>query len=155
MIGSVAPDFDFIPGILIGEPAAFHHGISHSLTFAVLFGAMTFLALLRSQSRAAAAEGARMAGFAYALHIVLDLISVTEGRGVPIFWPFSDERFGFDLSLFGHFHHGGLQQGLWSVVRWDNLPALARELLVMGIVVLTLFLWRRRRWGAGAVQWEG
>ena len=30
------PDFDFIPGILLGEPNRFHHGISHSFGFVIM-----------------------------------------------------------------------------------------------------------------------
>lgn len=155
LLGSIVPDFDFIPGILIGDPGAYHHGISHSMTFAALFGVVVFLTLRRFQPRDAALEGALMAGFAYALHILLDVVSVSgEGRGVPIFWPLAEESFGMNLYLFGHFHHEGLQRGIRSVVRWDNLPALARELVVMGVPVLSLLLWRRRRAGAGEVRWE-
>ena len=31
-----APDLDFVPGILLGDPGAYHHGISHSLGFALM-----------------------------------------------------------------------------------------------------------------------
>ncbi len=30
------PDFDFIPGILIGDPGRFHHTYSHSIGFVLL-----------------------------------------------------------------------------------------------------------------------
>ena len=36
LVASLVPDLDFVPGIVIGDMRAFHHGISHSLAFAVL-----------------------------------------------------------------------------------------------------------------------
>jgi LexA-binding, inner membrane-associated putative hydrolase len=51
LVASIVPDFDFLPGILMGEPGAFHHGISHSVGFAFLFGTLVF-AFLRCFSAA-------------------------------------------------------------------------------------------------------
>jgi membrane-bound metal-dependent hydrolase YbcI (DUF457 family) len=144
-LGSVLPDFDFLPGILIGHPAAFHHGISHSLTFAALFGVLIFFIVCRFENKKIAVRAGILAGLAYASHLALDLVSVNEGaRGIPIIWPISSDRFGVNLQLFGHFHHGRLAQGIWSVVRWENLTALSREVTVLGVPLLLLF-WRERR----------
>jgi len=35
---AVAPDLDFIPGIIVGKPTLYQQGLSHSLGFAVLIG---------------------------------------------------------------------------------------------------------------------
>jgi hypothetical protein len=142
---SIAPDFDFLPGFLIGKPSAFHHGISHSSGFAVLFGTAVFLMLRCSNHRDVAIRATLMASFAYGFHAVLDAVSVGEGaKAVPLLWPFSWQEFGINIGLFGHFHHDGLADGIWSVVVWGNLPALARELTVMGAPLLLLLLWRAR-----------
>ena len=86
-----------------------------------------------------------MATFAYGFHAVLDAMSVGEGaKAVPLLWPFSRHDFGINIDLFGHFHHDGFAHGIWSVVVWENLPALARELTVMGAPLLLLLLWRVR-----------
>lgn len=94
------PDADFIPGLLMGEPGAYHRGISHSV------GAALAVALV-----VAAAGGARLgAGFrplfliafaAYASHLVLDAIMPdTRGIvGVPLFWPLSDRYVGYALPV--------------------------------------------------------
>lgn len=144
MIGSILPDFDFLPGILIGEPAAFHHGVSHSFAFAVLFGALVCITLhLCGQKNAG--QAALLGSVAYGLHSVLD--SVSANNSVPLVWPLVTEKIGINLNLFGHFHHGGLQNGIWSVVRWDNLSPVIRELTILGIPVLLLVVWRERhRW---------
>ena len=144
LLSSILPDFDFLPGILIGDPSAFHHGISHSLTVAVFVGSLVFFFGRRLHTKIAV-QTATLAALAYFFHIVLDAVSVNEGtRGVPILWPWSDRQFGINLHLFGFFHHGGLYRGIWSIVRWDNLPALIREISVLGIPVLILFLWQKR-----------
>jgi len=143
-LGSVLPDFDFLPGILIGEMGAFHHGISHSLAFSVLFGAIVFL-FFRRIDQAVAIRASMLAMLAYAVHVVLDFVGVNEGtQGVPIFWPLSTERFGIDLNLFGHFRWSDIRDGIGAIVRWDNVMTLLREVLIGGGAVF-LLLWRDRR----------
>jgi membrane-bound metal-dependent hydrolase YbcI (DUF457 family) len=145
LLGSLVPDFDFLAGIVIGDPPAFHHGISHSLGFALLFGTAVFLVLRCFQRSDIATRAALMATFAYAFHAVLDAVSVVEGaKAVPLLWPFSWHEFGINLGLFGHFHHDGLTDGIWSVVRRENLPALTRELTVLGIPLLLIYFWRAK-----------
>ncbi len=145
ILGSIAPDLDFLPGFLIGNPSAFHHGISHSSGFAFLFGILVFLVLRYFQYSDIAARAALMATLAYGFHAILDAVSVGEGaKSVPLLWPFSPHDFGINIDLFGHFHHDGFADGIWSVVAWENLPALARELTVMGAPLLLLLLWRVR-----------
>jgi membrane-bound metal-dependent hydrolase YbcI (DUF457 family) len=144
LFGSILPDFDFLPGILTGNLGAFHHGASHSLAFAVLFGLLTFF-FVRPRYKDLALRIGILAASAYASHVLLDLVSVSEGaRGVPILWPLSDQQFGLDLQLLGHFHYSTTYRGIWTVIRWDNLPALSLELVMIGIPALFL-LWRERR----------
>jgi membrane-bound metal-dependent hydrolase YbcI (DUF457 family) len=142
LLGSILPDFDFVPGILIGDLRAFHHGVSHSLALAVLFGLVVFF-LTPWRQKAIARRAGILAASAYASHVVLDLVSVNPGtRGVPILWPLSDQQFGLELYLLGYFHYS--DRGIWSVIRWDNVSAFSRELVVIGSLVL-LLLWRERR----------
>ena len=140
MAGSILPDFDFVPGILIGEPAAFHHGISHSLAAAVLFGALVFVIANVWWQKSTASHAALLGSLAYGLHILLDFISAN--HSVPILWPISGEKLGVNLNLFGHFHHSGLKDGVWSVLHWMNLEPVVRELIILSIPVL--YLLRRR-----------
>jgi membrane-bound metal-dependent hydrolase YbcI (DUF457 family) len=142
LLGSILPDFDFVPGILIGDLRAFHHGVSHSLALAVLFGLLVFFFTPRRQKDIALRAGI-VAASAYASHIILDLVNVNPGtRGMPVLWPLSDQQFGINLHLMGYFYYS--DRSIWSVIRWDNVPALSRELVVIGSLVL-LLLWRERR----------
>src|ERR1041385_6780612 len=45
-----APDLDFLPGLLVGDPNRFHHGVSHSGGLALLFAIAVSL-ILRRRSR--------------------------------------------------------------------------------------------------------
>lgn len=142
LMGSILPDFDFVPGILIGDLRAFHHGASHSLALAALFGLSVFFFTPRRQ-RDIALRAGLLAASAYASHVLLDMVSVNPGtRGVPILWPLSDHQFGLELYLLGYFRYS--DRSIWSVIRWDNISALSRELVVIGSLVL-LLLWRERR----------
>ena len=144
LLGAMIPDFDFLPGIMIGKMGAFHHGVSHSLTFAVLFGAMVFL-FVRRVDKAVAVQMATLATCSYVGHVLLDFVGVNEGtRGVPILWPLSAEKMGFGLNLFGHFRWGDIRDGLGTIIRWENVMPVAREFLILGSVVFLLF-WRERR----------
>jgi inner membrane protein len=141
LLGATIPDFDFLPGILIGKMGAFHHGVSHSLTFAILFGVLVFL-FVRRVDKAIAVRTSMLAAVAYASHVGLDFIGVNEGtRGVPILWPLSDAKMGFGLNLFGHFRWGDVRDGLGTIIRWENVMPVAREFLILGSVVFLLF-WR-------------
>src|SRR5688500_15437820 len=127
IFGSIVPDFDFLPGFLIGKPSAFHHGISHSSGFALLFGTLVFLVLRYFQYSDIAARAALMATLAYGFHAILDAVSVGEGaKAVPLLWPFSRHDFGINIELFVHFHQDGFTHGIWSVVVWYNLHAVVR-----------------------------
>jgi hypothetical protein len=144
LLGSIVPDLDFLPGILIGKMGAFHHGISHSLAFAILFGVLVFL-FVRRVDKAVAVRTSMLAAVAYASHVGLDFIGVNEGtRGVPIFWPLTDEKFGLSLNLFGHFRWGDIREGLGTIIRWENVVPILREIMICGTAVL-LLLWRDRR----------
>jgi len=143
LLGSIAPDIDFLPGLFIGDMRAFHHGITHSIAFALAFGALVFV-VARRYDQAIARRSALLAALGCASHVILDFVSVRAGtRGVPLLWPYSTELFGFSLQLFGDFRYGDISEGIWSVVRWANVSPLLRELLILGGAVIAL-LWKRR-----------
>lgn len=83
IVAGNAADLDFLPGILIDQPFAFHRGPTHSLAAALAFGLLVYLACarrLRRPWRAAAIGGA-----AYATHLALDM------PHIPLFWPLWSE----------------------------------------------------------------
>jgi len=42
-LGACLPDLDFVPGIFLGNPSRFHHGISHSLGMAIILSVLASL----------------------------------------------------------------------------------------------------------------
>jgi inner membrane protein len=86
------PDLDFLPGLIIDQPARFHHGPSHSLLVGAITGALVYLVtgpFFTEISRKKLLLIFLMAGIS---HTVLDFLAVDTSvpYGVPLFWPFSD-----------------------------------------------------------------
>jgi inner membrane protein len=78
-----APDLDFLPGLLIGDLGRFHHGPSHSIGFAILFGIGASLFFSRRPYTFLVASSL------YFSHVVLDYLvqDLTPPHGVPLLWP--------------------------------------------------------------------
>ena len=85
-----APDLDFIPGLLSGQPDHFHHGASHSIAlavlFAILFGVFSHIMKIDSVQWTSPV----LLGL-YLSHLVLDCFSIDTAApyGMPLFWPVS------------------------------------------------------------------
>src|ERR1041384_7125348 len=73
LFGSILPDLDFVPVLFVGKLAAYHHGISHSLTFAVVFGALVFF-VARCVHKDIAGRAAVLACLGYVSHVILDFV---------------------------------------------------------------------------------
>ena len=139
MIGAAnAPDFDFVPGVLVGHPDWLHRGISHSLAAALAFGALAAMLCRRARVPAPWAIGVLM-GLAYASHLVLDMFSPDPLRfnGVPLFWPISDRHFILPAQVFLDIRRDpgadGFLASLWHL---HNVRAMAREVLIMAPLIL-------------------
>jgi inner membrane protein len=87
-----AADLDFIPGLLVGNPNRYHHGISHSIGLAVLFALVAgyFLRLRNSFKYSFIAFF-----ILYLSHIVLDYFSIDTGApyGEPLLWPLVNDYY--------------------------------------------------------------
>lgn len=88
LIAGVAPDFDFLPGILIGDPNHFHHGPTHSILAGVVFTVFMYLIIKPLNLKAAV-----LIFLVYLTHVLADALSADSGApyGVPLFWPFSPD----------------------------------------------------------------
>ena len=82
-----APDLDFIPGLLLGEPDRFHHGASHSIAFAVLF-AIVFGLLGHIMKMDSVQWSSPILFGLYLSHLGLDCLSIDTSApyGMPLFW---------------------------------------------------------------------
>jgi membrane-bound metal-dependent hydrolase YbcI (DUF457 family) len=140
VVAASAADFDFFPGLLVGDADRFHHLASHSLFAAALVGLGAGLMLHWWRGRHALAFGALVA-CSYATHLWLDMISADSRSltGVPLFWPLSSTNINGPTDVFMDIAHASSSSGFWtSLVSWHNARALVRELLVMGGAAMLL-----------------
>jgi membrane-bound metal-dependent hydrolase YbcI (DUF457 family) len=136
-LAAIAADFDFIPGILMGNPGRFHHAQSHSVMFAVLAGVVAGLT-----ARKARFHWASLVGFGYASHILLDFLTFDDSvpQGIPIFWPLLSDVFNSPVTFFLNAPWGS---GL--VLNAHNFELLVREVGILGLFFVAALLYARPR----------
>lgn len=138
LVAGLAPDLDFVPGLLAGDPARFHHGPTHSLA-AALFAGVVVLVLGPPAGRWRA--GLVAAG-GYLSHLVLDLVTADPSppRGVPLLWPILDGPVQSPVTLLPRVLHSVV-----SPFNLHNVHVAAVETAVFGgLLVAVLVLGRRR-----------
>ena len=143
---SLLPDLDAVAGLLLGDMYNIHNQGSHSL----------FSGLLASILIAAAVNwfGHRFWGLdvpkgklfwlsltAYALHVLMD--TLTPGRGVMLFWPFSTVRFQSPVPLL----YGVRWEEGWLSLKhlWTIVSELGLILLLLSSVQAFVWLLKKAR----------
>jgi inner membrane protein len=149
-VAAVAPDFDLLPGLLVGDANRFHQGVSHSLGAAVVFGAVSILA-----ARWLGAKPFRVAVIStvlYSSHLLLDFF-VDDKRppfGIPLLWPASDGYWMSPLPVFGGIKHGipgdSVFIFLTNVFSWYNIRVMAIETLVFVPMLVCSWYLTGHRW---------
>ena len=152
VLAANAADFDFIPGFLIGDPDRYHHGVSHSIGFAILFAAVVGLQLFLRHIEGVRKQSAIFFAL-YCSHILLDWLSIDNSfpYGVPFFWPFSDAYsmapIAFLLDIRRH-SSASRMAFVVSLFSSHNLRAVGIELLVLFPFTLLVIALGGRRKGA-------
>jgi membrane-bound metal-dependent hydrolase YbcI (DUF457 family) len=136
------PDFDFIPGYLMGDAARFHWGPSHSITAAVFAGLVAGLVCWKW--RGGFLRPALIIFAAWASHVLLDLL-LGPVRGAPfgleLYWPFSHRRVMLPWSVFLLYPGDAIHENPFTALLHPRVwPLVARELVVMCPVVLAAAL---------------
>jgi inner membrane protein len=111
-------DLDFIPQIITGE--SFHRGLTHSLIFALGFS-LILAFILRNRWQFSYKQLAWITFILYGSHLVLDFF--TEGRGIPLLYPFTENFFVSSITIFPGVHHS---RGLWH---YSHLIPISFELV--------------------------
>jgi inner membrane protein len=144
---SIAPDLDFLPGMLLGQPAMYHQGITHSLGFALMVSLT--IAVIYALKGWPFAGLFPLAFFAYGSHLVLDFFGpdLRPPYGIPLLWPLSTEHFISPMPLLWGVHHvhstsGSILEWVDGVLDVHNVGAIAVE-----IVFVAPFVWLARRYG--------
>lgn len=153
VFSAVAADLDFLPGLLVGEPGRFHHGLSHSLGAALLYGLLVGF-LIRFPALGSYARRATIMGLLYLSHPLLDLVAVDTSFpfGEPFLWPLSGTYLLSPVTIFSDVHHGNR----WAdFVNWHNLSALGLEALLLAPFTALMLAWRARRTLRVGAMWTG
>lgn len=129
MLASILPDFDFVPGLIVGDPNRYHGGYSHSIGLAVVAALISGLILI-PQRRCVIFS----VFVAWTVHCLLDALTA-DGRppyGVPLLWPVSDQT--FHASVFASFQHGQegatLREYFRAVFSVSNIRVLLGEIAI-------------------------
>jgi len=88
-----APDLDFVPGLIVGHPGAYHRGVTHTVVAVVAVAAIVALAGARlARPGWRPLRAAAWAGAVWASHLVVDYFTtdVVPPSGARFLWPFSD-----------------------------------------------------------------
>jgi len=130
-----APDLDFIPGLLAGDPHLMHRTATHSLFSPVVVAALAGLAFWW-RGRQAALEAARLVFFGVLSHIVLDYFCApSPAEGPALFWPFLPTRFAASPSVFPLLS--------WNhILSWGNVVGVIGEAAIVSIFLLVAFMRR-------------
>ena len=101
VLAANAPDLDFLPGLIVGDPDRYHHGPAHSLGAALAFG-LVITAVTRSIAPRLALRSGVLMTLAFVSHLLLDMLSVDvqPPRGVPLLWPLTQTNYAFPIELF-------------------------------------------------------
>ena len=133
-VAANAPDLDFLPGFLVGDPNRFHHRATHTLLATMIFG-LGMAAAGRIAGLVPWRRFGSFMGLSYLTHIVLDVVTLgtKEPYGMEIFRPFSSEPFMAPFHLFLDIRREASPGGfLPSLLQKHNAEAIVRETLIMG-----------------------
>jgi inner membrane protein len=137
------PDLDFIwwNGNSFTVSGLFHHGVTHSLGFALIVGAIAG-AVARLRGRKDYGKLAVLTVALYASHVLVDLLSednyLQNGIGLPALWPLTETYFIFPILPSVDRDH------LFTL---GNAKAVMLEPLLFGGVMIAV--WGHRFWRDG------
>jgi inner membrane protein len=148
LFAATAPDLDFLPGALLGSPALYHQGITHSLGFALLVSlGVAGVGRLWGKPFSMIFY---LGGMAYLSHLVIDFLGpdTRPPHGIPLLWPISAEHFMSPVSIFLGVRHAA--SAATSMLEWlegllhpYNFAAMAVEVALL-LPFILLGQWRRR-----------
>ncbi len=145
------PDADFLVGFVLGQPGAFHRGISHTVLAGIIFG-LVCGGLSRWWWRDRWLPAALVFAAAYGSHLLVDALTIdARGEaGAQFLWPLSDAYYISPVTIFGEILIDGRSRTgfLATVLAWPTVGVLAREALLALAAVTTcnaIEAWQTRR----------
>jgi inner membrane protein len=136
-----APDLDFLPGLMVGDLSRYHHGPSHSVGFAILFGIVASLCFSRRLYTSIVASSL------YFSHVVLDYLvqDPSPPHGVPLLWPLTYEYYMAPFAFFPRFDYlaGPTDPMLALIFTMHNLSTIAIEMVLLSPLLVLVAVWPR------------
>ncbi len=147
---AVAPDLDFLPGLLQGQPVLYHQGPSHSLVVGLALSLGATL-LIRPDRRHLLRTWLLLFA-AFSSHLAIDSLG-PDGRppiGMPLLWPFSDASWLAPVTLLPGVRHAAsdsesARTWLAMVFSWHNVRVILVEIALLGPLLIVAEGLRRRR----------
>ena len=141
VLASWAPDLDFIywseNGITLS--GLYHHGITHSIGFAIIVGVLTSAIAFVINSPLYLKAGV-LASVSYSAHVLLDLLGhdtyAVNGIGVPALWPITGEYFVFSVMP---------PTNRLEPFSPETIFGVGAELLLTGALLLGAIAWRQAK----------
>ena len=146
ILAANAPDLDFLPGLLLGEPNRYHHRITHSVGFAVLV-ALAFAFVVKFWKRVSFTKHFTLLFGLYSSHLALDYLSLDTSppHGIPVFWPLSTQYFVAPHALFMDIHRDSSTLSFFgSLFVLHNLWAICIELALCLPLIVLASVWKKR-----------
>lgn len=148
------PDLDFLPGFFVGQPNLYHHGISHSIGFALMIAFAGALALWKL-GKYPFRKSFFLFFLVYCSHLFLDILAADSRppAGIPLFWPFSSTYFISPVPILPSVHHSHLTnatitQMVTDVFSQHNLYVIFLECSIMLPVITLLVVYLRKKWNS-------
>jgi membrane-bound metal-dependent hydrolase YbcI (DUF457 family) len=138
------PDADFLPGLLLGFPNRYHHGIFHSLGAALAVSAIGGLIFSRAKQNAWRLSG--LVFLIFSSHLLLDFFTMdfTAPFGLPLFWPFSKNYYIAGHPIFINITRSARSADFFpSLFSSHNLKAALLEIGFLGGLALSAGMVRR------------
>lgn len=144
VLAANAADIDFLPGLLAGDVAVFHHRESHSLGFSVLFALIVGLWIRFAQNKKKDFKKPFVISFfLYLSHVIIDFFTFDKNfpYGSKLFWPLSNAYF---ISPFPIFRE--VLRGNFSILFGrHNLMGMAIELGIFLPIVLIIYFFKKAK----------
>ena len=128
---AIFADFDFIPQLITGE--RYHRGLTHSLTFTIIFSAFVGF-ILRYLWKSSYKQIFLYTLILYSSHIFLDFFT-HGGRGIQLFAPFTDSYFQSPVTIFPQVHHS---RGLWD---YSHIIPITFESMYSALLLWVVTWW--------------
>lgn len=142
LLGANLSDFDFLPGLLLGDMERFHRGTSHSFAFAIVCGVLIYAIARWCRADKPLRAGSLAAGLVGS-HVVIDWLTrdPSPPMGIPALLPLTDQHYTASWHLFLNVERHGLE----SMDVWlHNLSGGALEFAVLLPPLLLAWFWSRR-----------